>query len=70
MPQKEALNQMYWSKRVILLFIAIILTTFIFGCNEILPPDVEIQEWEFKQDYWWYVEGTAKNSGVRQTTVR
>lgn len=34
------------------------------GCSGMLPPDVQIQEWELKEgDYWWYVEGTAKNVG-------
>lgn len=33
------------------------------GCNEILSPGLEIQDWKLKQEYWWFVEGTVKNVG-------
>lgn len=49
--------------RIVLFVLLIVSALFIVGCNEILPPELEIQDWELKQEYWWFVEGTAKNVG-------
>lgn len=49
--------------RITLLLFVLLASILLVGCNEMIPPDLVIQDWDLKQDYWWYVEGTAKNKG-------